>query len=74
MPAGSPAILAAAHEARARGDLSRQAKGRIILEVQDGDIVVAEDAAGASLAHFVMDRASLFTDQRKSGLPIRAKF
>ena len=45
MPAGSRAVLAAAHEAHARGDLFRQVKGRIIPEVQDGDIVVAEDAA-----------------------------
>ena len=27
-----------------------------------------------ALVHFVMDRASLFTDQRISGLPIRAKY
>ena len=27
-----------------------------------------------ALVHFVMDRASLFTDHRTSGLPIRAKF
>ena len=26
------------------------------------------------LVHFVIDRASLFTDHRISGLPIRAKF
>ena len=45
MPAGSRAVLAAAHEAHARGDLFRQVKGRVVLEVQDGDIVVAEDAA-----------------------------
>ena len=45
MPAGSRAVLAAAHEAHARGDLFRQVKGRIAPEVQDGDIVVAEDAA-----------------------------
>ena len=34
-----------AHEGHARGDLFRQVKGRIIPEVQDGDTVVAEDAA-----------------------------
>ena len=27
-----------------------------------------------ALVHFVIDRASLFTDQRMSGLPIRAKY
>ena len=27
-----------------------------------------------ALVHFVMDLASLFTDHRKSGLPIRAKY
>ena len=45
MPAGSRAVQAAAHETQARGDLFRQIKGRIIPEVQDGDIVVAEEAA-----------------------------
>ena len=34
-----------AHEAHVRGDLCRQVEGRIIPEVHDGDIVVAEDAA-----------------------------
>ena len=29
---------------------------------------------GHALVHFAIDRASLFTDQRMSGLPMRAKF
>ena len=45
MPAGSCTVLAASYEAHARCDVLRQVKGRIIPEVQDGDIVVAEDAA-----------------------------
>ena len=45
MPAGWRAVLAAAHEAHARGDLFRQVEGRITPEVQDVDVVVAEDAA-----------------------------
>lgn len=45
MPTDSRAVLAAAHEVHARGDLFRQVKGRVIPEDQDGDIVVAEDAA-----------------------------
>ena len=45
MPAFSRAILADTHDAHARADLFRQVKGRIIPEVQSGDLVVAEDAA-----------------------------
>ena len=32
------------------------------------------ESLSQALVHFVIDRASLFTDHRRSGLPIRAKY